>query len=176
MAIVCAFYKGTRAENPRARLFDRVVTWWPRSRGRFSHCELVASREGLQAKCWSASSLDGSRVRAKEINLGTGRWVLVILQDLEAAPALTWFEGAEGRGYDYPGILGFVWRRIKQVRRWLFCSEAVASAIAAAARACNRPHLAPPDTNVSPSKLFAWCSAQPGARVIEVPNLERAHA
>lgn len=167
MPIVAAFYKGTRAENPHARVFDRLVTWWPRSRGRFSHCELAVPRSGTVHACWSSSALDGG-VRPKDIDMGTGRWVLVVIPGLEVVPALLWFEGAFGRFYDFPGILGYVVPFVKQVARWLYCSESLASAITAAARACNRPELAPPATHISPSGLFAWCAQLPGAEVIEL--------
>jgi hypothetical protein len=176
MSMTVAFYKGTRAENPQARLFDRLVCWWPRSRGRFSHAELVGHRIGTIGICWSASMRDGSCVREKNIDLASGRWVLVLVPYLDTAPAVTWFEGARGRAYDYPGILGYVMPGIKQLRRWLYCSEAVAEAITAAARVCNLPAEWPADPNLSPNALYAWCAAQPGARVIELPYLERGHA
>jgi len=168
MTIILAFYKGTRAENPASPLFDRLVCWWPPTRGRFAHVELVSDSAGSKCICWSASMRDGSCVRSKVIELASGRWVLVLLPDLPAQPAVTWFEGARGRAYDYPGILGFVVPGIKQVRRWLFCSEAVAEAIAAAARVCTPPAAGPSDTHISPSALYAWCAAQPGAQVIEL--------
>ena len=51
--MVLAFYKGTRAENPHARIFDRLTCW--RTGGRFSHCELVQDIISPHGLCWSAS-------------------------------------------------------------------------------------------------------------------------
>jgi hypothetical protein len=171
MAIILAFYKGTKAENPAAPLFDRLVCWWPRSRGRFAHVELVAWRVGMLATCWSASMRDGSCVREKNIHLTSGRWVLVLLPYLDTSAAVTWFEGARGRFYDYPGLLGYLVPFFKQLRRWLYCSESVAEAICASARVCKMPVEWPADTNLSPSALYAWCMAQPGAKEFELPYM-----
>lgn len=154
--ITLAFYKGTKAENPKAKLFDRLVCAWPKSAGRFSHVELVVRRSSTVGWCWSSSARDGG-VRAKEIELATGRWVLVDLPGADLARALAWFSRHHGRPYDYPGILGYVLPLVKQWRRWWYCSEACAAAIDVDG-----------GSHIPPNKLFAWAAQRPGARVYEL--------
>ncbi len=161
MSVLLAFYKGTKAENPSSPPFDRLVCWWPRSRGRFAHVEFVADRHGSLGVCWSSSMRDGG-VRRKEIDLASGHWVIVSLPFVRRALARTWFEGAEGRAYDYPGILGFAIPFVKELRRWLYCSESVAKALSAGG--CG-----PATSNIAPSALYAWAIAQPGAESFELP-------
>lgn len=152
---VLAFYKGTLAENPKARLFDRLVCAWPRSRGRFSHAELVEVLEEGWGACWSSSARDGG-VRCKRIDLASGRWVLVWLPGVPLQPALEWFRNHKGEPYDYPGILGYVLPLVKQWRAWWYCSEACAAALGVFA-----------DTHIPPSRLHAWALQQPGAMAYE---------
>lgn len=176
MALTLAFYKGRREENRKARVFDRLVTWWPRSRGRFSHVELVTTRLWGSAHCWSSSARDGG-VREKWIDLATGRWVLVVLPDHDVTPAVAWFDKHVGQPYDYPGILGYV-LPLKQQRRWWYCSEAVAAALTLSAKVGDpdgKVLPAPPSTDIPPSALFAWCQQQPGVQTFELPALEAAH-
>lgn len=169
MSLVLAFYKGRRAENRDAQLFDRLICWWHRSRGRFSHCELVASDSPRGwALCWSSSPRDGG-MRGTWINLASGHWVLVTLPHHDGETALQWMRTREGRKYDWLGVLGYVLPFVKQKRGRLYCSEACAHAVHYAARMHGDPALPLewPDSNISPSALFAWASAQPGARAID---------
>lgn len=168
MTVTLAFYKGTRAENPDAKLFDRLVTWWPKSRGRFSHAELATDQQAQDWCCWSSSFRD-SGVRPKRINLASGRWVLVVLPHHPEQPAVAYFERHRGWWYDLPGIFGYVVPWLQQIRWWLYCSEAVAKALRAAALASELP-LEWPTSDIPPSALFAWAKDQPGALVIEAPN------
>lgn len=126
MTITIAFYKGTREENPLARLFDRLVCW--RTHGRFSHVEIVRGlrTDGL-AICMSSSWRDDG-VRIKAIDLTSGRWELVqIPGDVEHAAS--WFADHLGQPYDAFGLLAWVlpWR-VSDRRAW-FCSEACAQAL-----------------------------------------------
>jgi hypothetical protein len=122
-----AFYKGTKAENPQAKLFDRAVCWWTFTAGRFSHCELVVSGPDNEAVCLSSSYRDGG-VRQKVIDLTSGRWELVdIIGD--KAVALNWFLKNDGKHYDVPGLFGFVLPFRMNMRHWWFCSEACAEAL-----------------------------------------------
>lgn len=124
--MMLAFYKGTRAENPHAKLFDRLVCW--RTRGRFSHCEIVGDRrpDGLHM-CMSSSFRDGG-VRIKAIDLASGRWDLVQI-DADSQPAAQWFAAHIGQPYDAFSLLGWVlpWR-VSDRRTW-FCSEACAASL-----------------------------------------------
>ncbi|HYF18683.1 MAG TPA: hypothetical protein VEA40_12515 [Ramlibacter sp.] len=141
MTVTLAFYLGTRAENPKARLFDQLVCAWPRSAGRFSHVELV----GPDGVCFSSSKRDGG-VRGKRIDLASGRWVLARHAGDERR-ALEWFFRHHGEPYDTAGLLGFVlpWRT--QDRRAWFCSEAVAAALGL-----------PRSWELSPNHLYARCT------------------
>lgn len=171
---VIAFYKGTKAANDHARVFDRLVCWWPPSRGPFSHSEVVGDRRGdRQGELWRcrSSSLRDGGVRAKWLNLASGRWVLVRLPQYDSAHGLPLFARYQGAPYDVPGVLGFVLRFIKQLRAWWYCSEWCAAELAASALAQGLP--APP-TDISPSGLFAWCMQQPGAQVIDVSEATTA--
>jgi hypothetical protein len=139
--MIFAFYKGTLQENPGAKLFDRLVCW--RTRGRFSHVELVADGKAL---CFSSSLRDGG-VRAKQINLHTGRWVLVELPDagnVMLGSAMKWFRVHAGAGYDWFSLLAFVVPLpLRDSRRW-YCSEAVGMAT----------RLWTSRRKISPNKLF----------------------
>jgi uncharacterized protein YycO len=122
-----AFYKGTKAENPNAKLFDIAVCAW--TGGRFSHCELVISGTDDKAVCWSSSQRDGG-VRRKTIDLMTGRWVIVDLPFyVDGLAAVSWFIQHEGQPYDIAGLFGFIlpWRT-EDKDKW-FCSESCAAAI-----------------------------------------------
>lgn len=113
-----ALYKG------RSRLFDRVVQWW--TRGPYSHVEIVTHRSySGAAACISSSWLDGG-VRGKWIHLRPDRWdVFEVEGDSQAA--IAWLERHQGKPYDTLGLLGFVFRPMKDNRRRWFCSEAVAA-------------------------------------------------
>ncbi|HSW19000.1 MAG TPA: hypothetical protein VLJ86_17405 [Ramlibacter sp.] len=137
--IVVAFYKG------RNRWSSRFLAWWMRSD--YSHCEVVLSRDGDLYECGSSSFLDGG-VRIKRIKLDPAHWTLyevpidiervrAIIQrndltDGQAAAAFAraWFDSHAGEGYDVPGLLGFVFRRIKGWARAWWCSEACTAALA----------------------------------------------
>jgi len=156
-----AFYKGTRFENPKARVLDRLICWWMRSRGRFSHCELVEARVDRFGYCWAASARDREGVRRKLLDLGTGRWVLVRVPGWDHDGALRFAAARAGAPYDWFGIASFVLTFIPQVRGWHYCSELIALAVGLV-----KTH------RVSPSDLFAIAQAQPGAEVFEVSDPE----
>ena len=139
--ITLIFYKGTRAANPHARLFDRLATW--RTRGPYSHCELVLDRIDHMVLCWSSSFLDGG-VRSKWIDVSTGRWDVVTFPGDRAAAA-RWFEAHQGEPYDWFALMGWVlpWR--VSHRRWWFCSEACGAAIGLPSEVTRR---------LSPSDLY----------------------
>lgn len=172
--ITLAFYKGTRQENPKARLFDRLICWWHLSRGRFSHVELVipGTRMGGRATCASASSRDGG-VRSKRITLTTGRWVLVTLPFHPSMPAVDWFDEHEDARYDWRGVAGFVLTWLRDSWSRFYCSRALALAIRSAALAHPDPAVSlewPVAARISPSALFQWAVEQPGAEVFELPQ------
>jgi hypothetical protein len=113
-----AFYKA------KTRLFNRLVSWW--LRGPYSHCELVVwtNPQGLSL-CISSSYMDGG-VRSKWIALDPDHWDLVPVVG-STARAMVWLAAQKDAGYDVPGLLGFVWRRVEDDQAKWFCSEAVAA-------------------------------------------------
>lgn len=122
MSLHIAFYKG------RARLFNRVVSWW--ERGPYSHCELVVGASEDGALCWSSSFLDGG-VRLKTIKLDPDHWDLVsfpVSAEREAF-ALEWFRAHEGQPYDVRGLLGFVWRPCGDDKDRWYCNEAIGASL-----------------------------------------------
>lgn len=148
-----AFYKGTLKENPAAKLFDRMVTAWPRSKGRFSHSERVHVLHGRVFGL--SSSFRDKGVREKEINFATGRWVFVdVPGDYEKG--IPEFYSQVGKPYDSVGLMGFVLPVWLQLRWAWFCSE-----INAWMEGIPKP------SRMSPSALFAYCAALPGAVVRE---------
>jgi len=114
-----AFYTGTR--KGLHGLFNRAIRWW--TRGPFSHVELVFS-DGVSA---SASGVDHG-VRFRTIDFNPARWIVVPVAGDEAE-ARRWFEANAGKGYDYLGLFGFLWRPYDGGRDKFFCSEAVAAAL-----------------------------------------------
>lgn len=151
--ITYAFYKGRKAENSKARVFDQLVCSWPRTRGRFSHGEQIAPNGmGL-----SSSFRDGG-VRSKAIDWHSGRWVLVTVPATrqEIGGSVEYFMANMGRPYDWISLFGFVlpWR--VSYRRWIFCTEALA-----AARGLRRPW------EWDPNRLFEHLASLPGAVVTE---------
>ena len=172
MALTLAFYKGTRQENPQARLLDRAICWWYRSRGRFSHVELVipGTRTAGTATCVSASPRDGG-VRSTRIHLTSGRWVLVTLPYHPSAPAVDWFDQHDGAPFDWQGIAGFVLTFLRESLKRFYCARSQALAIRESARISLLPLEWPEARRISPSALFAWAADQPGAVVHELPEV-----
>jgi hypothetical protein len=117
--MILASFKGNR--SGLAALFSIVVRWW--LGGRYSHTELIFS-DGLAG---SSSAQDGG-VRLKRITFDPDRWDFIEV-DGDEAKARQWFEDHAGQGFDYLGLLGFVWRRSTQVKARFFCSESVAAAL-----------------------------------------------
>lgn len=114
-----AFYTGTR--KGIHGLLNRTVRWW--TRGPFSHCELIFTA-GMSA---SASGVDHG-VRFKVIQYDPARWVIIPINGDEAQ-AMSWFVANMGKGYDYLGLFGFLWRPYDGRKDKFFCSEAVAAAL-----------------------------------------------
>lgn len=109
------------------RLFSRFVAWW--SRTDVSHCELaLVDNDDGTVICGSASLLDGG-VRLKPIELDPLKWRVYEIPCENQRATATWFIEHRGEPYDWLGLLGFVFRRIKGLRKAWFCSEACAAAL-----------------------------------------------
>ena len=116
-----AFYKG------RKHLFNILVSWW--TRGPYSHTELVRETEPGSGvyHCLSSSFMDGG-VRMKRMKLDPEHWDLIDV-DGDWDSAVDWFQARIRCKYDVLGLVGFVFRRVPDVRDRYFCSEAVAAAL-----------------------------------------------
>lgn len=150
--ITFAFYKGRLSQNPHALLFDRLVTSWPRTKGDFSHGEVVAP-SGYEG--WS-SSLRDKGVRKKAINFNSGRWVRVTVpvESLGVTMAMIeqWYANHARAPFDTLGILGFVVPFRLSYSQWYFCTESIACALG-----LDNPH------TWHPNKLYAYLISLKGA-------------
>lgn len=104
------------------RILSRFIAWWQRSD--VSHCEVALRQWGETYDCASSSWLDGG-VRRKEMQLPPEKWrIYEVESDRQFAD--DWASVHNGDGYDWLGLLGFIFRRIKGMRsRWI-CTEACA--------------------------------------------------
>lgn len=113
-------------KNDRGRLFSRLISWWTRSP--YSHCEAIVGEWGHDRYlCASASWVDGG-VRTKTIKLTPDKWDIVET-DADQGAAYRWFLRNRGKGYDFLGVLGFLWRPMNTGANRYFCSEAVAESM-----------------------------------------------
>lgn len=111
-----AFYKS------KSHPFNRFVSWW--DRGPYSHCELVGEDLGDNTfMCYSSSARDGG-VRKKKIKLDVNKWDVVEV-DGDFEFAMTWFNKYEGCGYDYLGLVGFLFRIVEGQKSRFVCSESI---------------------------------------------------
>lgn len=170
MTTAIMFYHGTKSVNSDAKLFDRLICWWTKSP--YSHTESVVGYSdysdierihlaGGSLYCWSASLNEG-KVRPTLIYPTKEKWTCVVLEGYDKASIRTYWESVKGSRYDYPGVLGFVFKFIKQVTKWIYCSEGVAAALIRSAL----PGVAVPPEQLTPGELFEWAILQPNARVI----------
>lgn len=115
------FYKGTKAENPRATLWDRIICLVTGSR--FSHVELSFVDNDPLYLCWSSSTRDKG-VRCANIDIRSGHWELVPL-DINTSDE--WFIQHKGKSYDYVGLIGTIIKLpfFSSKNKW-FCSEIIA--------------------------------------------------
>lgn len=119
-----AFYIGSPKLNKKATLNDRLITLIDGSD--YSHAEFVwaYSKTGL-SYCLSSSSRDGG-VRAKFIDLNSGRWVLKPVScDLDYA--LYVFDSFKGAGYDYLGLGSTKFAWFPNIPNRVYCSELIAA-------------------------------------------------
>jgi hypothetical protein len=87
----------------------------------------IDARDRL-ALCASSSWLDGG-VRYKYIPMDPEKWAVWSLPDVSSGDLQAWFDLHKGEGYDWAGLLGFAFRRIKGWLRLWFCSEACAASM-----------------------------------------------
>ena len=114
-----ALYKGPTGSSIRHFISHWAIRIWTWSK--YSHAELV-----IDGICYSSSVRDGG-VRAKRINLDSGKWdvfdVPATQEDMEYA--LAWFAENRGSAYDWLGIKRFVVPFVRHDPDKWFCFEAV---------------------------------------------------
>ena len=115
MPVQIAMYKG------RGLIGNAITRWWTGSQ--YSHVELV-----IDGICYSASFMDGG-VRAKVINLSSGKWDLIPADWIDADRALEFFRKTKGAKYDWFGIFGAqMFNRRRHMQSRYFCSEWLSAA------------------------------------------------
>lgn len=119
MSITVALYRGRQSE----RICSRLLAWWQRCD--YSHCAIVRewSAEGLLLT--DATLRHG--VSTRWVPMQPWLWELWVLDGDEAA-ALARADVHVGEVYDWLGLLGFIWRRIKGMTAAQWCSELVMGA------------------------------------------------
>lgn len=118
-----AFYKA------KGSLFDYAIRFW--EKGPYSHCEVILSGPDYLGQYLIASSVPGTGVRITRSTMPDSDWdfVDVPLTADQEAYVTEWFWKHKGASYDYMGILGFIFRPVKDEKSKYFCSEALGHAI-----------------------------------------------
>lgn len=121
--IQIAFYKG-----PATDWLHKLTHWGIClvTLSKYSHCELV-----IHGTCVSSSARDGG-VRAKQIELTSGKWTVLEIADPTGdfeRQAWDWFATHAGQRYDWVGIARFLLPFLPHRRDQWFCSEACAAAL-----------------------------------------------
>lgn len=113
-----AFYTG------KERPFNRLISWW--TKGDRSHVELVFS-DGE----WASADYRKSGVRFKRMPIKSEHWEYVRLDEtlFDEQRAREIAERFAGKGYDWSGIMGFLFRPKGQNPNKMFCSEFVMAAL-----------------------------------------------
>lgn len=89
--------------------------------GDSAHCEVAWAWRSAVHDCVSASFLDGG-VRAKTLSLEPAKWRVYEVPG-EPLDVLAWLHRNRRQKYDWLGLVGFVFRRIKGWSKRKFCSE-----------------------------------------------------
>lgn len=113
-----------RYDDPRA--FARLVRLI--QGGDCAHCEVSYAWEGLTHMCVSSSFLDGG-VREHTIVMPPSKWRIYEIKSGYTYEVLEYLDKHRGEKYDWLGLLGFVFRRIKGFSKRKFCSECAAEII-----------------------------------------------
>lgn len=118
-----AFYIGKSRENPRVRIWDRIVCFVDGSR--YSHAELVLVEYADGTCLCASSSARDHGVRYKRMKLDPVHWDLVeIYGDLRHAHR--WMNARTGRKYDWLGLIRTMFGWMPDDQKRYFCSESVA--------------------------------------------------
>lgn len=118
-----ALYKGPPQNNWFHTITHYATRLWTWSK--YSHAELV-----IDGICYTSSARDGG-VRAKAIDLSSGRWDVFDITSSETlkTQALAWFAEHEYDEYDYRNLVRFVLPFVKHSENKWVCYEAVGAAL-----------------------------------------------
>lgn len=125
--IYLASYKGRVKVRGIATLKDWLIDYTIRkfTKGKYSHCELVISRDDGLYDCYSSSPRDGG-VRYKQMPLSSDNWDFIQLDGnidgITEKRITDYYEKTKGTKYDLLGALGVI-LPIHEDRNKAFCSE-----------------------------------------------------
>lgn len=121
--IAIAFYKGPPKNDLLHLLSHYATRVWTASK--WSHAELL-----VDGVCYS-SSLRDKGVRAKVIDIDSGRWDVVSFEidKADVDSALQWFEDNKHAKYDWRNIVRFVLPFVGQDWDKFVCYEAIGEAL-----------------------------------------------
>lgn len=115
--VFLAFYKG-KADNRLYHFYDTITRLF--TRGLYSHCEIVISKQDGLYECYSSSIRDGG-VRVKTMKLDSSHWDLILL-NISKEQVLDFYKQTANCSYDLLGALGIV-LGLRQHPHKYFCSE-----------------------------------------------------
>lgn len=121
MAVKFAF-----AKNPKT-LKDKFICWW--RHGPYYHTEVILT-ENADGTYTIGSAVPGVGVRIAYNQTLPADEYDIIAGPGDVGSAQAWFTAHEGEGYDWLGLLGFVFSPIKDIskNKW-WCSEADLAAV-----------------------------------------------
>lgn len=108
------------------RIFARLVTLL--QGGDSAHCEVAYAWQDTYHECVSSSFLDGG-IRKKVIDMPATKWRIYELDSVDVAKVEEVYKKYEGSKYDWLGLAGFVFRRVKGFLKRVFCSEYAAEVV-----------------------------------------------
>lgn len=119
-----------KANGSEATFFDKLIGWW--ESGPYAHVEAILSYDAATGLYTVVSSVPGTGIRKAQIALPADSYD-IIESPGDITKVATWFNSRLGAGYDWLGILGFIFRPIKgnPTKRW-FCSESILEALGVA--------------------------------------------
>lgn len=103
---------------------SRLLAWWMRSP--YSHCAIVWLIEGDRALVSEATLKHGTVTHWRDWK--PWQWDCWYVPADQTA-VRSWWAAHEGDPYDWVGLLGFMWRRIKGISTAQWCSEACMASV-----------------------------------------------
>ncbi len=128
-------------------LLDRIIRFATKSD--FVHCALVSVKN--KTLFYGYSSFMTGGVKSGWFGYDPDEWEFINLEGVTASHIKAFFEETKGRGYDYLGILGFIFGNPDNPKRY-FCSEWCAEALM-----LNEP------SSFSPGSLYNYIKENTGS-------------